>query len=426
MNSLVETAAAEQVEGAVAAPRQIPRQIPLQLPSGATVLPSGPSALADLLAKAGKEGRPLRVKLGVDPTSADLHLGHAVVLRALKRFQDAGHQIILLIGGFTATIGDPTGRDVTRPALTCEQVAANAQTYLEQAGKIIDLARTEVVNNNDWLGAMSAAQLVSLSSMVTVNQLLAKDSFGTRIEKQQSVAVHELLYPVLQGFDSVHLRADIEVGGSDQRFNVLMGRQLQALFKQEPQLALLMPLLEGTDGVQKMSKSLGNAIGLRDAPDDMFAKCMRIPDDKIVRWFELATSSTFSEVAEIAGQLAAGVNPKDLKERLAKRIVSELHGADAGEQAIATWLAVHCQRQVPDEMAVLAVESATSVVDLLVAAAFASSRNNARQLIKGDGVRLDAVKVQDEKLMVTVAVGAGNVLQVGRRKFVRLVNPVKV
>jgi tyrosyl-tRNA synthetase len=403
-----------------------PNQVPALLPSGAMVLPGSQSALADLLAKADSEGRPLRIKLGVDPTSADLHLGHAVVLRALKRFQDAGHQIILLIGGFTATIGDPTGRDVTRPALTSEQVAANAKTYLEQAGKVIDLARTEVVNNNDWLGAMSAAQLVSLTSMVTVNQLLAKDSFGTRIEKQQSVAVHELLYPVLQGFDSVHLRADIEVGGSDQRFNVLMGRQLQALFKQEPQLALLMPLLEGTDGVQKMSKSLGNSIGLRDAPDDMFAKCMRIPDDKIVRWFELATSASFSEVAEVAGQLADGVNPKDVKESLAKRIVAEMHGAEAGDQAHASWQAVHCQRLAPAEMAELEVATPTAVVELLVSAELAPSRNQARQLIKGGGVRLDDVKVQDEKLVVTVTAGASSVLQVGRRKFVRLVNQTKM
>lgn len=403
-----------------------PNQVPALLPSGAMVLPGSQSALADLLAKADSEGRPLRIKLGVDPTSADLHLGHAVVLRALKRFQDAGHQIILLIGGFTATIGDPTGRDVTRPALTSEQVAANAKTYLEQAGKVIDLARTEVVNNNDWLGAMSAAQLVSLTSMVTVNQLLAKDSFGTRIEKQQSVAVHELLYPVLQGFDSVHLRADIEVGGSDQRFNVLMGRQLQVLFKQEPQLALLMPLLEGTDGVQKMSKSLGNSIGLRDAPDDMFAKCMRIPDDKIVRWFELATSASFSEVAEVAGQLADGVNPKDVKESLAKRIVAEMHGAEAGDQAHASWQAVHCHRLAPAEMAELEVATPTAVVELLVSAELAPSRNQARQLIKGGGVRLDDVKVQDEKLVVTVTAGASSVLQVGRRKFVRLVNQTKM
>lgn len=422
MNGLTERPTAEAVE----VPVSLLTPAPLQIPSGAMVLPGSQGALLELQAKAQQEGRPLRIKLGVDPTSADLHLGHAVVLRALKRFQDAGHQVILLIGGFTATIGDPTGRDVTRPALTAEQVAANAQTYLEQAGKIIDLSRTEVVNNNDWLGAMSAAQLVALTSMVTVNQLLAKDSFGARIEKQQSVAVHELLYPVLQGFDSVHLRADIEVGGSDQRFNVLMGRQLQSLFKQEPQLALLMPLLEGTDGVQKMSKSLGNAIGLRDAPDDMFAKCMRIPDDKIMRWFELATSASFSEISAMAGLLSEGVNPKEVKERLAKRIVSEMHGEAAGEQALASWLAVHCQRQAPTEMDDLQVPVATSVVELLVTAGLAPSRNQARQLLKGGGVRLDDVKVLDEKQMVDLAADASSVLQVGRRKFVRLVNSTKM
>ncbi len=422
MNELTEKPAQEPVE----VPVSLLTPAPLQIPSGAMILPGSQTALLELQAKAQQEGRALRIKLGVDPTSADLHLGHAVVLRALKRFQDAGHQIILLIGGFTATIGDPTGRDVTRPALTAEQVAANAQTYLEQAGKIIDLSRTEVVNNNDWLGAMSAAQLVALTSMVTVNQLLAKDSFGARIEKQQSVAVHELLYPVLQGFDSVHLRADIEVGGSDQRFNVLMGRQLQSLFKQEPQLALLMPLLEGTDGVQKMSKSLGNAIGLRDAPDDMFAKCMRIPDDKIMRWFELATSASFSEISAVAGLLSEGVNPKEMKERLAKRIVSEMHGEAAGEQALASWLAVHCQRQAPAEMDELQVPVVTSVVELLVTATLTSSRNQARQLIKGGGVRLDDVKVLDEKQMVDLAIGASCVLQVGRRKFVRLVNSTKM
>ena len=391
-----------------------------------TILPGGNSALTELLAKAKREGRKLRIKLGVDPTSPDLHLGHTVALRALKRIQDDGHQIILLIGGFTATIGDPTGRNVTRPALTAEQVEANAQTYLEQAGKIIDLSRTEVVNNNDWLGQMSAAEIVSLASRVTVNQLLAKDSFGSRIEQQQSVALHELIYPVLQGFDSVHLRADIEVGGNDQRFNVLMGRQLQTIFGQEPQLALLVPLLEGIDGVQKMSKSLGNAICLRDQPVEMITKCMRIPDDKIMRWFELATSASFSEISTVASLLSAGVNPKEMKERLAKRIVSEMHGEAAGEQALAAWLAVHCQRQAPTEMDELQVPVATSVVELLVAAGLTSSRNQARQLIKGGGVRLDEVKVLDEKQMVDLATDASCVLQVGRRKFVRLVNSTKM
>jgi tyrosyl-tRNA synthetase len=387
-----------------------------------TILPGGDSALTELLAKAKREGRKLRIKLGVDPTSPDLHLGHTVALRALKRFQDDGHQIILLIGGFTATIGDPTGRNVTRPALTAEQVEANAQTFLEQAGKIIDLSDTEVVNNNDWLGKMSAAELVSLASRVTVNQLLAKDSFGSRIEQQQSVALHELIYPVLQGFDSVHLRADIEVGGNDQRFNVLMGRQLQTIFGQEPQLALLVPLLEGTDGVQKMSKSLGNAIGLRDQPDEMFAKCMRIADEQIVRWFELATSASSSEVAEVGAKLADGVNPKEMKELLARRIVSDLHGEQAGADALAVWQQVHCQRQAPEEMPVLEVLEPTSLDQLLKASGLAPSTTQARKLIKGGGVRLDGV-VQDENHVIALSTGGSLVLQVGRRNFVRLVGP---
>lgn len=386
-----------------------------------TILPGGDSALTELFARANREGRKLRVKLGVDPTSPDLHLGHAVALRALKRFQVDGHQIILLIGGFTATIGDPTGRNVTRPALTTEQVEANAKTYLEQAGKIIELARAEVVNNNDWLGKMSAAELISLASRVTVNQLLAKDSFGSRIDQQQPLALHELIYPVLQGFDSVHLRADIEVGGSDQRFNVLMGRQLQTIFGQEPQLALLVPLLEGTDGVQKMSKSLGNAIGLRDQPDEMFARCMRITDEQIVRWFELATSASSSELAAVEAQLADGINPKAMKELLAKRIVSDLHGEKAGADALAVWQQVHCQRQAPEEMPVFQLLRPTSLDQLLKASLFAPSTTQARTLIKGGGVRLDGIKVQDENRMVELAAGGSVVLQVGRRNFVRLV-----
>jgi len=394
------------------------------LTMGAEILPGGNAALAELLALAKSENRPLRIKLGVDPTSPDLHLGHAVVLRALRRFQDAGHQVILLIGGFTATIGDPTGRDVTRPALTAEQVAANAQTYLEQAAKILDMSRVELVNNNDWLGSMSSAELVRLISLVTVNQLLAKDSFGSRIEKQLSVGGHELLYPILQGFDSVHLRADIEMGGTDQRFNVLMGRQLQGQFGQKPQLAMLLPLLEGTDGVQKMSKSLGNAIALREAPDDMFAKCMRIPDDKIVRWFTLATAAGAAEISHVEVSLAAGVNPKELKEALARRVVSELHGVDVGNAAFDFWQKVHCKREAPEQMEEHKVacddDSSLALVDALVSSGLAPSRNQARKLVAGGGVRLDGAKVLDAATVVDLSAGKSVVLQVGKRKFVRL------
>jgi len=395
---------------------------------GAEILPGGEAALAELLALAQSENRPLRIKLGVDPTSLDLHLGHAVVLRALKRFQDAGHQVVLLIGGFTATIGDPTGRDVTRPALTAAQVAVNAETYLVQAAKILDMARTEVVNNIDWLGTMPSAELMRLISLVSVNQLLAKDSFGVRIDNQQSVGVHELVYPALQGFDSVHLRADIEVGGSDQRFNVLMGRQLQGHFGHKPQLAMLLPLLEGTDGVQKMSKSLGNSISLQDAPDDMFARCMRIPDDKIVRWFTLATTAVAGEITQVQASLAAGVNPKELKEALAMRVVGELHGKDAGHTALANWQRVHCKREAPEQMEEHSIASAHGsdsgsgplLVDVLVSSGLAPSRNQARKLIAGGGVRLDGVKVEDSAFVVILVAGASAVLQVGRRKFVRL------
>jgi tyrosyl-tRNA synthetase len=255
---------------------------------------------------------------------------------------------------------------------------------------------------------------------VTVNQLLAKDSFGSRIEQQQSVALHELIYPVLQGFDSVHLRADIEVGGNDQRFNVLMGRQLQTIFGQEPQLALLVPLLEGIDGVQKMSKSLGNAICLRDQPVEMITKCMRIPDDKIMRWFELATLASTSEVAEVEAKLAAGVNPKEMKELLARRIVSDLHGEQAGADALAVWQQVHCQRQAPEEMPVFDVLKPTSLDQLIKASGLRPSTTQARKLIKGGGVRLDGV-VQDENHVVDLTSGGSLVLQVGRSNFVRLV-----
>jgi len=233
--------------------------------------------------------------------------------------------------------------------------------------------------------------------------------------------LHELIYPLLQGFDSVHLHADIEVGGNDQRFNVLMGRQLQTIFGQEPQLALLVPLLEGTDGVQKMSKSLGNAIGLRDQPDEMFAKCLRIADEQIVRWFELATSASSSEVAEVEAKLAAGVNPKEMKELLARRIVSDLHGEQAGADALAIWQQVHCQRQAPKEMPVFEVLEPTSLDQLLKASGLAPSTTQARTLIKGGGVRLDGVKMQDENHVVALSTGGSLVLQVGRRNFVRLV-----
>src|SRR5277367_4580487 len=257
-----------------------------ELIRGSEVLPDGVEGLAARLKSASKAGRPLRVKLGIDPTSTDLHLGHAVLFRKLKRFQDYGHQVVLIIGGFTAQIGDPSGRSATRPPLTGEQVAANAKTYLDQIGAILNLSKTELTNNADWLAKLDLTQLLKLASSVTANRLLAKEAFGERLEKQLPVSFHELFYPLLQGYDSVAIKADIELGGTDQRFNILQGRELQPFYGQEAQMAMLLPILEGTDGVRKMSKTYDNYIGLREAPEDMFGKCMRIPDDLIGKYFD--------------------------------------------------------------------------------------------------------------------------------------------
>jgi len=278
-----------------------------ELCRGAEVLPEGILGLSRKLAEVKKAGRMLRVKLGVDPTSSDLHLGHAVVFRKLRRFQEFGHQIVLIIGGFTARIGDPTGRNSTRPALTKEQVDANAQTYLDQMGLILDMSKTEVVNNHDWLAPLSLNDVIRLASTVTANQLIAKEQFGSRLEKQQPVSLHELFYPLLQAYDSVAIKADIELGGTDQRFNILQGRELQPNYDLAPQLALLLPLLEGTDGVKKMSKTYDNFIGLKESPENMFGKAMRIPDELILKYFEFATTLTGPEIDAIeAAHLKAG------------------------------------------------------------------------------------------------------------------------
>jgi len=388
---------------------------------GAEVLPEGANGLARRIQEARGEGRVLRVKLGVDPTSCDLHLGHSVVLRALRRFQEHGHQVVLIVGGFTAQIGDPTGRNTTRPALTAEAVAANARTYLAQVGLILNLEKVEVVNNLSWLGSMDLNRVLKLASLVTANQLLAKESFGERIGKQQPVALHELFYPVLQGFDSVEVRADVEIGGSDQRFNVLMGRQLQMHLGQKPQLAMLLPLLPGIDGQRKMSKSFGNSIGLTDAADQVFGKCMRIADELIVPWFELLTALSGDEVEAVQAELASGSNPKGAKERLARQLVLQLHGEGAAQAAFDAWRRVHCERKVPAEMPSHVVASPVGVIDLMVQTDLAASKTQARNLIKGGGVSLAGERVSDLNLKVPVPAADGIVLQVGWRKFVRLV-----
>jgi tyrosyl-tRNA synthetase len=389
----------------------------IELAGSAEILPAG-TALAQKLAQARAEGRPLRIKFGVDPTSADLHLGHTVGLRALRRFQDRGHVVVLVIGGYTAQLGDPTGRNTARPPLSAEQVAANAQTYLDQVKLILDMSKVEVVNNVDWLAKVD---LIKLAALVTANQLLAKDAFGQRLEQNLPLGLHELLYPLLQGFDSVKVKADVEIGGTDQRFNILMGRHLQPHFQQKPQVAMLLKLLVGVDGVRKMSKSFGNAIGLTDSPDQMFTKVMSIGDNLIVPFFELVTNASAEQVAEVRKSLAAGSNPKLAKEELACTLIGQFHDESAAQAARTQWSRIHSQRLAPEEMPAHKVEAATALVDLLKATGLAASKGKARQLIEGGGVKLDGTKIVDISLVVAVPPSAGQVLQVGRRQFVRLV-----
>lgn len=392
-----------------------------ELARGAEILPDGARGLAAKIAGARKQGRVLRVKLGVDPTSTDLHLGHAVVFRKLRRFQEFGHQVVLIIGGFTAQIGDPSGRNSTRPPLSAGEVAANAKTYLAQMGVILDMDKTEVVNNTDWLGSMTLTDVLKLASRVTANQLLAKEAFGDRLEKQLPVGFHELFYPLAQGYDSVAVRADVELGGTDQRFNILQGRELQPHYGLEPQVAVLLPLLEGTDGVQKMSKSYNNYIGLKELPDDMYGKCMRIPDELIVKYFELATSWTGSQIDELKAELSAGSNPKDAKEKLARQIVFQYHGQSAADRAAESWQRVHSERLAPDDMPLYAMAQPASLFRLIVEAKLVGSSSEAKRLVAEGGVRLGGEQNRDPNFSVPVPDGDGVVLQVGRRKFVRLV-----
>jgi tyrosyl-tRNA synthetase len=391
-----------------------------ELCRGTEVLPEGAKGLAKRIKLCRDQGRKLRVKLGVDPTHTDLHIGHAVLFRKLKRFQDFGHQVVLIIGGFTAQIGDPSGRNSTRPPLTADDVKANAETYLNQIGVILDLQKTEVTNNADWLAPMNLNDLLKLASRVTTNQLLAKEAFGERIENQLPVFFHELFYPLLQGYDSVAIKSDIELGGTDQRFNILMGRELQPHYGVEPQMAMFLPLLEGTDGEKKMSKSYNNYVGLRDEPDDMFGKCMRIPDHLLIKYFELATSLTGREIDEIKAALDAGTNPKDSKERLAEQVVRQYHGDETAKQATLNWQKVHSQKQAPDEMPLHVVSEPSQLFRILVDAQMAAGTGEAKRLIQEGGVRVDGNQVKDANLLIELAGEETKVVQVGRRKFIRL------
>ena len=374
-----------------------------------------------------KLGRPLRVKLGVDPSRPDLTLGHTVVLRKLRQFQDAGHTAILIIGDFTARIGDPSGRSDTRPMLTEEEVAANAETYLEQAGKVIDVQHAEVRGNAGWSAGMSMGELLRLASVATVAQMLEREDFRGRYQGGQPISVVEFLYPLFQGHDSVAIEADVELGGTDQTFNLLMGREVQRAYGMDPQVVLTMPLLEGLDGVRKMSKSLDNWVGIAEPAEEQFGKLMSIPDELIAKYLRLCAPLDPAEVDAVERGLADGsLGPNEQKRRMARTLVDLYHGEGAGERAEAGFNAVHRDHQVPDDLDEAPIpqdavrDGAVWLPRLLVGVGFAASNGEARRAVRQGGVRLDGEVLTDPDAEFPPEALLGKVLQVGRRRFVRL------
>lgn len=383
---------------------------------------------ADLKKKL-ERGVPLNIKLGVDPTSPDLHLGHAVPLRKMRQFQDLGHKVTLIIGNGTAMIGDPSGKNSTRPQLSQEQVEANAATYVAQAMKILDPEKTTIVHNGDWILSLDLKGMLELCSKFTVARILERDDFTKRYQSQTPIALHEFLYPVMQAFDSVKIEADVEMGGTDQLFNLLAGRELMEKMGMEPQVALTMPLLEGTDGVRKMSKSYGNYIGLTDEPADMFGKTMSIPDEMIGKYYRLASTLSVDEVDEIDRALGDGsADPYALKRALAKNIITAYHSAEAAEAAEEAFDRVFKESQLPEDIAEVHVEVPVNeegmvyLAGLLKDAGLAASAGEARRLIDGGGVKIDQQPVAPKSYNIEPALlHPGVVLQVGKRKYARLV-----
>jgi tyrosyl-tRNA synthetase len=369
------------------------------------------------LQRAEATGQPLRIKLGLDPTAPDIHIGHTVVLNKLRQLQDLGHTVIFLIGDFTTTIGDPSGRNTTRPPLTREQIEANAQTYYRQASLVLDPSRTEVRYNSEWSDPLGARGMIQLAAKYTVARMMERDDFSKRFKAGQSISVHEFLYPLMQGYDSVALKSDLELGGTDQKFNLLVGRHLQQEYGQEPQCILTMPLLEGLDGVEKMSKSKNNYIGISEAPNTMFAKVLSISDVLMWRWYTLLSFKSLAEIAALKAEVEGGRNPKDAKVALAKEITARFHSAAAADAAEQDFVN-RSKGGVPDDIPELTLEGAPlGIAQLLKQAGLAPSTSEGNRLIEGGGVRLDSVVVNDKALKLP----AGSyVVQVGKRKFVRL------
>ena len=393
-----------------------------QLTRNAEVLPGGIEELAVKLQHAADTNTPLRIKLGMDPTRPDLHLGHTVVMRKLKEFQKLGHKIVLLVGGATAMIGDPSGKSETRPALTKEQVEENAKTYFAQMSKVIDISQAEVVNNADWLHKLTFTEMLQLAGKVTVAQMMTRDDFAKRYAEGKPIAIHEFFYPLMQAYDSVAIDADIELGGTDQRFNTLLGRDIQAAYgKKYPQLVMMLPLLEGTDGVVKMSKTYPeHCISLTDCAKDMFGKLMSIPDTLITRYYSLLTDVPQSELEKMDEQIASNsINPRDIKMALAHMITEEYHGKEGADKAQEDFINVVSNKGIPDDIESVKIETEKSILDLLVELSFVQSKGEAKRLIQGGGVKIDGEKISDMGFVVKPQMDA--VLQAGKRKFAKLV-----
>ncbi len=373
--------------------------------------------LLDKLKRSYDSNTPLRVKLGCDPSRPDLHVGHGVVLRKLRHFQDLGHQSILVIGDFTAMIGDPSGRNKTRPQLTLEETKINAESYINQAGQILDLEKLEIVYNSDWLNKMDFSDVIKLSSHYTVARMLERDDFTKRYQSETPISIHEFMYPLAQGMDSVHLNADIELGGTDQKFNLLVGRDLQKEYDQEPQCVLTLPLLEGTDGQDKMSKSYGNDIGLTDSPQEMYGKTMSITDEMIVKYFRLAADASDEVLVKIESNLNdSSYNPRDAKRLLARSLVELYYDSDSALKAEDHFDEVIVNKSIPDDIPEFQIESETSLVDAVFLSKVVASKSEVRRLVKQGAVSVDGKKIDD----ASFSLRSGLVIKIGKRRFLKI------
>jgi tyrosyl-tRNA synthetase len=375
--------------------------------------------IEDELVKKLKKGTPLRVKAGFDPTAPDLHLGHTVLINKLRQLQDLGHHILFLIGDFTAMIGDPTGKNITRKPLDAAAVVENAKSYTSQVFKILDPAKTEVVFNGSWMNQLTGADMIRLAAQSTVARMLERDDFSKRYGNQQPIAIHEFLYPLLQGHDSVVLKSDLELGGTDQKFNLLMGRELQKDAGQEPQCVLMMPILEGLDGVQKMSKSLGNYIGINDAPDEMFGKVMSISDDLMWRYYELLSFESLETIAELKATVDAGANPRNIKVKLAQELVARFHNEQAAIDVLANFESRFKNKELPTDLAPYRVDGEMTIAQALKAAGIVSSSSEVVRAAKQGGLKRNGEKLDNPNQVIPV--GEDAVYQIGKRNFARLV-----